>query len=135
MAFTKKSDIEAEFNAGVTYAETVAILFRKASDLIVDIKATQNSADLSKLIAILKEIWMYGYPYSRYKNLEELEKLLKSLEDKALKKSVKNRSDLIEFINKVDELKLKIHVYAVYSGLIPYRARISDSQKLKRALL
>lgn len=131
-----KNDLEAEFNAGVSYAETVAVLFREASLVNISMKCNLNNHDMVKFVATLKELWEYIFPYFKSNEMKDLGDKITKLENEMMFIPMKNSKE--NFKKNVEELniiKTELHIFAVKSNLIPYRQRMSDTKKLKVALL
>lgn len=130
-----KDQIEAEFNAGVTYAETLAVFMREASRSSIELKLSMgNQQEMVRLIALIKEMWAYIRPY-RKENMKDLLGDIEKLESEVIFKTIKTRGTVKEKIRQLDEIKSLIHVNAVLSGLIPFRRKLTPSSKLKEALL
>lgn len=136
MKSRKFPNIEAEFNAGVTYAETVAVFFRELSRIIIDLKRYPSVEGVKHSVAILFEIWQYIHPYrSREQEMEDVKKKLDAFEKKIMFPQKVERKDLLEMISMIGEIKQVLHTHTVFSGLLPFRKRLSDTFKLKSAIL
>lgn len=132
--FTRKSNIEPEFNAGLMYAEALAELLQMASIKIIELKTQKHPAIIPEIMAYLKEVWNYTNPYI-IKDSDALKKEIDDLYNEEKENPVKNIKDMYGKIQKIDDIKEKLHIHVVNSGLVPSRKKISTNKRLKEAFL
>jgi hypothetical protein len=141
--------IEAEFNAGIFYAETVAQLLREASNTMIELKSSGGNFNyLVRMVAILKEIWVFVRPFRKMNKsesefndkkgrmtMEEILEDIDKLENTVYFPKKSSKAEIINLVKDIDVIRTRVQINAVLSGLIPFKRKMTPDQLLKSALM